>query len=127
MLSICSINLFGQTPPQIDSLVTIDIVTIRKANEKLIEANYLKETVSIQDSIISDYKLISEKQDSLAYKYQIKNITLEQELSSTRELNEKLNKLIATKNTAIVILGSVSAALVITTVASLFIQGYRNK
>lgn len=100
----------------IDSLVTIDIATIRKANEKLIEANYLKETVAIQDSIIYDYKLVSEKQDSLVYKYQIKNITLADELETARKINEDLNKSIKTKNTFIAILGGATAASIITTI-----------
>ena len=100
----------------IDSLVTIDIATIRKANEKLIEANYLKETVAVQDSIICDYKLVSEKQDSLVYKYQIKNITLADELEAARKINEDLNKSIKTKNTFIAILGGATAASIITTI-----------
>lgn len=100
----------------IDSLVTIDIATIRKANEKLIETNYLKETVAIQDSIIFDYKSISEKQDSLVYKYQIKNITLADELETARKINEDLNKSIKTKNTFIAILGGATAASIITTI-----------
>lgn len=100
----------------IDSLVTIDIATIRKANEKLIEANYLKETVAVQDSIIYDYKLVSEKQDSLVYKYQIKNITLADELEAARKINEDLNKSIKTKNTFIAILGGATAASIITTI-----------
>lgn len=100
----------------IDSLVTIDIATIRKANEKLIEANYLKETVAVQDSIIYDYKLVSEKQDSLVYKYQIKNITLADELEAARKINEDLNKSIKTKNTFIAILSGATAASIITTI-----------
>lgn len=108
--------MFGQNQILIDSLATIDIATIRKANEKLIEINYLKETISIQDTIISDYTKLSEKQDSLIYKYQIKNISLEGQLSDTKAINEKLNKNIKTKNTIIAVLGGTTAASIITAV-----------
>lgn len=114
--------MFGQNQIPIDSLVTIDIATIRKANEKLVELNYLQGIVSNQDDIISNYALISEKQDSLIYKYQIKNITLEQELSTAKDINEKLNKAINKKNTLIAVFGGVTTASLITTVLCLVLK-----
>lgn len=120
LLSLCSINLFGQNPIPTDSLVVIDISTIRRANEKLIELNHLKEVVINQNDIISDYKIISEKQDSLIYKYQIKNITLENEFSSIKKVNESLNKNIKTRNTFIAILGGATTVSLITTIICLF-------
>lgn len=122
LLLLCSINLFGQTITPIDSLVTIDISTIRKANEKLIEIEYLKTTITNQDDIISSYKELSEKQDSLIYKYQIRNVTLENELLSSKNVNESLNKSINKKNKVITILGGVSAASLITTILCLLIR-----
>lgn len=116
---LCSINLFGQTITPIDSLVTIDIATIRKANEKLIELKYLKETVANKDSIIYNYKKLSEKQDSLAYKYQIKNISLNNELSDANEINKELNKIINKKNTIIAVFGGITTASLITTIMCL--------
>lgn len=122
LLLLCSINLFGQTITPIDSLVTIDISTIRRANEKLIEIEYLKTTITNQDDIISTYKELSEKQDSLIYKYQIRNVTLENELLSSKNVNESLNKSINKKNKVITILGGVSAASLITTILCLLIR-----
>lgn len=122
LLLLCSINLFGQTITPIDSLVTIDISTIRRANEKLIEIEYLKTTITNQDDIISNYKELSEKQDSLIYKYQIRNVTLENELLSTKNVNESLNNSINKKNKIITILGGVSAASLITTILCLLIR-----
>lgn len=119
LLLLCSINLFGQTITPIDSLVTIDIATIRKANEKLIELNYLKETIANKDSIIYNYKKLSEKQDSLAYKYQIKNISLNNELSDANEINKELNKIINKKNTIIAVFGGITTASLITTIICL--------
>lgn len=114
--------MFGQTITPIDSLVTIDISTIRRANEKLIEIEYLKTTITNQDDIISTYKELSEKQDSLIYKYQIRNVTLENELLSSKNVNESLNKSINKKNKVITILGGVSAASLITTILCLLIR-----
>ena len=119
LLLLCSINLFGQTITPIDSLVTIDIATIRKANEKLIELNYLKETIANKDSIIYNYKKLSEKQDSLAYKYQIKNISLNNELSNANEINKELNKVINKKNTIIAVFVGITTASLITTIMCL--------
>ena len=119
LLLLCSINLFGQTITPIDSLVTIDIATIRKANEKLIELKYLKETIANKDSIIYNYKKLSEKQDSLAYKYQIKNISLNNELSDANEINKELNKIINKKNTIIAVFGGITTASLITTIICL--------
>lgn len=103
-----------------DSLIIIDIGTIRRANEKLIELNYLKEVVINQNDIIYDYKIVSERQDSLIYNYQIKNITLENELSSIKKINESLNKNIETRNTFIAILGGATTVSLITTIICLF-------
>lgn len=114
--------MFGQTITPIDSLVTIDISTIRRANEKLIEIEYLKTTITNQDDIISTYKELSEKQDSLIYKYQIRNVTLENELLSSKNANESLNKSINKKNKVITIFGGVSAASLITTILCLLIR-----
>lgn len=114
--------MFGQTITPIDSLVTIDISTIRKANEKLIELNYIKDIVSNQDSIIFNYKKLSEKQDSIIYINQIKNINLENKLLSSEDINKNLNNSINKKNKIIAILGGTTAASVITTILCLLIR-----
>lgn len=110
LLLICSINLFGQTRSKTDSLILIDISTIRKANEKLIELDYLKNIVSNQEDIIFNYKKLSEKQDSVIYVSKVKNINLENQLASAEFINKDLNKSINKKNTIIAILGGTTAA-----------------
>ena len=105
-----------------DSLVTIDISTIRKANEKLVELNYLRNTVSNQNDIISNYKELSEKQDSIIYNYQIATINFENQLLSAENLNKNLNKSIDKKNKTIAILGGTTAASLVVTVLCLLIR-----
>lgn len=105
--------------PKSDSLVAVNISTIRKANEKLLELNYLKEVVANKDSIICNYEQLSEKQDSAIYKYQIKNISLNNELLAITEVNEKLNKSISKRNTIITVLGGATTASLITTIICL--------
>lgn len=105
-----------------DSLVTIDISTIRKANEKLVELNYLRNTVSNQNDIISNYKELSEKQDSIIYNYQIATINFENKLLSAENINKNLNKSIDKKNKTIAILGGTTAASLIVTALCLLIR-----
>lgn len=105
-----------------DSLVTVDISTIRKANEKLVELNYLRNTVSNQNDIISNYKELSEKQDSIIYNYQIATINFENQLLSAENINKNLNKSIDKKNKTIAILGGTTAASLIVTALCLLIQ-----
>lgn len=105
-----------------DSLVTIDISTIRKANEKLVELNYLRNTISNQNDIISNYKELSEKQDSIIYNYQIATINFENQLLSAENLNKNLNKSIDKKNKTIAILGGTTAASLIITVLCLLVR-----
>ena len=122
LLSLYSINLFGQKIMPFDSLVTIDISTIRKANEKLVELNYLRNTVSNQNDIISNYKELSEKQDSIIYNYQIATINFENKLLSAENINKNLNKSIDKKNKTIAILGGTTAASLIVTALCLLIR-----
>ena len=105
-----------------DSLVTIDISTIRKANEKRVELNYLRNTISNQNDIISNYKELSEKQDSIIYNYQIATINFENQLLSAENLNKNLNKSIDKKNKTIAILGGTTAASLIITVLCLLVR-----
>ena len=67
MLLICSKNLFGQISDTIplkgvgDSLVVVDIATIREANVKLRERQLFKEVLHQQDTIIDNQYNIIEK------------------------------------------------------------------
>lgn len=105
-----SINLFGQKITPSDSLVVVDIATIRKANEKLLERDYLLKVNKSQNNIISDYKILTEKQDSVIYKYQVENITLENKLAATEATKEAIAKQLDTRKKINYILSGVSVA-----------------
>jgi len=98
LLSICSKNLFGQTNDTTslrgyaDSLVVIDIGTLREANIKLTERLALKNIVSQQDTIIlNQYDIIN--------KYKEENINLvslnediKKQYNDIEKINKDLNK-----------------------------------
>ena len=95
---ICSKNLFGQTNDTTslrgyaDSLVVIDIGTLREANIKLTERLALKNIVSQQDTIIlNQYDIIN--------KYKEENINLvslnediKKQYNDIEKINKDLNK-----------------------------------
>lgn len=97
-MSICSKNLFGQTNDTTslrgyaDSLVVIDIGTLREANIKLTERLALKNIVSQQDTIIlNQYDIIN--------KYKEENINLvslnediKKQYNDIEKINKDLNK-----------------------------------
>lgn len=97
-MSICSKNLFGQINDTTslrgyaDSLVVIDIGTLREANIKLTERLALKNIVSQQDTIIlNQYDIIN--------KYKEENINLvslnkdiKKQYNDIEKINKDLNK-----------------------------------
>lgn len=98
MLLICSKNLFGQindTFPlrgNADSLVTIDIATIREANIKLLERNYLKGVVAQQDTIIfNQFEIINKYKEENLY-IASQKLEFETKYNDAEELNKKLSK-----------------------------------
>lgn len=111
---ICSKNLFGQINDttslrgNADSLVVIDIGTLREANVKLIERLALKNIVSQQDTIIlNQFEIIS--------KYKSENINLvslneniKKQYIDAEKLNKDLNKNLKNTKIAAYTLGGVS-------------------
>ncbi len=111
---ICSKNLFGQINDttslrgKADSLVVIDIGTLREANVKLIERLALKDIVSQQDTIIlNQYEIIS--------KYKSENINLvllnehiKKQYLDIEKVNKDLTKSLKNTKVAAYTLGGVS-------------------
>lgn len=95
---ICSKNLFGQnsdTSPlkgYADSLVTIDIATLREANIKLKERLLFKEIISQQDTIIINQHSIIEsyKQENLSLV--AANIDIKKQNAEVERLNTELSR-----------------------------------
>ncbi len=114
LLLICSKNLFGQTNDttslrgNADSLVVIDIGTLREANVKLIERLALKDIVSQQDTIIlNQFEIIS--------KYKSENINLvslneniKKQYLDAEKLNKDLTRNLKNTKIAAYTLGGVS-------------------
>lgn len=95
---ICSKNLFGQNSDTsslkgyADSLVTIDIATLREANIKLKERLLFKEIISQQDTIIINQHNIIEsyKQENLSLV--TANIDIKKQNVEAERLNTELNR-----------------------------------
>ena len=118
MLLICSKNLFGQISDTIplkgvgDSLVVVDIATIREANVKLRERQLFKEVLHQQDTIIDNqYNIIEKYKEHNLYLVKT-NFELEQEYNNTIELNKKLNKAIQRDRIIMYTIGGVSVAAI---------------
>ena len=75
-----------------DSLVTIDIATIREANIKLLERNYLKGVVTQQDNIIfNQFEIIDKYKEENLY-IASQKLEFETKYNDAEELNKKLSK-----------------------------------
>ena len=118
---IISNNLFGQTN-QIsslrgiaDSLVVVDIATIREATVKLLERKALKEIVAQQDTIIINQDEIINKYRTYNLYLTNENLKLQDSYYEMEKVNKNLEKSIKRKNTGLWIFGGVSAASVLTT------------
>lgn len=93
-MSICSKNLFGQINDTTslrgyaDSLVVIDIGTLREANIKLTERLVLKNIVSQQDTIIlNQYDIINRYKEE-----NINLVSLNEDIKKQYNDIEKINK-----------------------------------
>lgn len=125
---IFSINLYGQNDTLLlkgvsDSLVVVDIATIKEANIKLLERKMLKEVVAQQDTIISNqYSIINKyKQENL---YLVSsNIDLDKQYQESIELNKKLNKSLNNTKVGLYITGGISIATVSYIIINLIING----
>lgn len=119
MLLVCSKNLFGQTNDTIslrgyaDSLVVIDIATIREANIKLIERNYLKEITNQQDTIISNQNEIIDKYKEENLFIASQNLELQTKYNEVEELNKSLSKNLKYTKIGLYTVGGISIAAII--------------
>ncbi len=115
---ICSKNLFGQnsdTSPlkgYADSLVAIDIATLREANIKLKERLLFKEIIGQQDTIIiNQYNIIeSYKQENLSLV--ASNIDIKKQNAEVERLNTELNRNLKVTKIVAYSLGGVSIATI---------------
>ena len=119
MLLVCSKNLFGQTNDTTplrgyaDSLVVIDIATIREANVKLIERNYLKEITNQQDTIISNQNEIIDKYKEENLFIASQNLELQTKYNEVEKLNKDLSKNLKYTKIGLYTVGGISIAAII--------------
>ena len=105
-----------------DSLVVVDINTIKEVNIKLRERLALKEIVEQQDSIINSQKNIVDSYKGENLYLATENHKLIENITSAEELNKKLSKSLNRKNTWLAITGGVAAATTIGMVVSLLVS-----
>lgn len=96
-----------------DSLVVIDIATIREANIKLIERNYLKEVITQKNAIIlNQYEIINNyKKENLYIASQ--KLEFETKYNEVEELNKKLSKNLKYTKIGLYTIGGISIAAII--------------
>lgn len=119
MLLVCSKNLFGQTNDTFplrgnaDSLVVVDIATIREANIKLIERNCLKDVVAQQDTIILNQHEIIDKYKEENLYIASQKLEFENKYNEAKELNEKLSKNLKYTKIGLYTVGGIAVAAII--------------
>lgn len=126
---ICSKNLFGQNSDTsslkgyADSLVTIDIATLREANIKLQERLAFKEIINQQDTIIiNQYNIIeSYKQENLSLV--AANIDIKKQNAEIERLNTELNRNLKVTKIVAYSLGGVSIATISYILISSIVHG----
>jgi len=127
-LLILSINLFGQNNqiPSLkglaDSLVVVDINTIKEATIKLNERLYLLNVVSLQNKNIEDYKNIINQQDSYILQLNTNRFELEEKYKNVLDINANISKRLENQRKWITVFGCTTAILVAGIVASLVIH-----
>ena len=95
-----------------DTIVTIHINHIRKANTLMIERNYLLDITEEQDSIICLHKLYIYEQDSIIKLFKDR-------VKESNKINEDINKAYESERRKTIIFGTttgVLAAIVVTTI-----------
>ena len=123
-----SYSLYGQINGTIalqgdcDSLVVVNIATIREANKKLLERDYLKELTVQQDSLINDLNILVDKYDVERRNVLSKNYELTKDIEEATELNNKLSKNLNNRKIVNVVLGSVAVTTTIVAVLSFLIK-----
>lgn len=125
----CSINLYGQNNiiPSLegikDSLVVVNISTIKEANIKLVERNYLKEVVNQQDTIILNQQNIIDNYRNYNIYLADENLKLQKAYSDIDDLNKSFEKTIKIQKAGLWALGGVSVVAVTVTLINLLIGG----
>lgn len=119
MLLITSNNLYGQTNDIsslkgiADSLVVIDVATIREATIKLLEREELKSIVSQQDTIIlNQYEIIDEYKNYNLYLAD-ENIKLTNSYNDIKKVNNDMKLSLHRKNVGLWLLGGTAFTSII--------------
>lgn len=125
---IFSTNLFGQNDTLslkgvTDSLVVVDVATIREATVKLTERIALKEICAQQDTIISNQKEIINEYVKYNLSIADENITLKKSLEEQERINSSLQKSFDRTKTFCWVLGGVSVSAIIVTVLNITLGG----
>lgn len=106
-----------------DSLVVVNIATIREANVKLTERLALKEIVNQQDTIITNQKSMIDEYANYNLYLANSNIDLQKQYNDEVKLNESLNKNLKNTKTTLYVVGGISIASLTYIVISLLING----
>lgn len=101
-----------------DTIVTIPINHIRKANTLMIERNYLLDITEEQDSIICLYKLYISEQDSIIEVFKDKVI-------KSNKINEDINKAYERERRKTIIFGTTTGVLAAIVVTTILINGLK--
>lgn len=105
-----------------DSLVVVDINTIKEATIKLNERLYLLNVVSLQNKNIEDYKNIINQQDSYILQLNTNRFELEEKYKNVLDINANISKRLENQRKWITVFGCTTAILVAGIVASLVIH-----
>lgn len=106
-----------------DSLVVVNIATIREANIKLTERLALKEIVNQQDTIITNQKSMIDEYVNYNLYLANSNIDLQKQYNDEVKLNESLNRNLKCTKTGLYIVSGVSIAAISYIVISLLVNG----
>ena len=101
-----------------DTIVTIPINHIRKANTLMIERNYLLDITEEQDSIICLHKLYIYEQDSIIEFFKDK-------VKESNKINEDINKAYERERRKTIIFGTTTGVLAAIVVTTILINGLK--
>ena len=101
-----------------DTIVTIPINHIRKANVLMIERNYLLDITEEQDSIICLHKLYIYEQDSIIKLFKDR-------VKESNKINENINKAYEKERRKTIIFGTTTGVLTAIVVTTILINGLK--
>lgn len=101
-----------------DTIVTIPINHIRKANVLMIERNYLLDITEEQDSIICLHKLYIYEQDSIIKLFKDR-------VKESNKINENINKAYERERRKTIIFGTTTGVLAAIVVTTILINGLK--